>query len=261
MSSKPGSIAFDFDGVLCNGLKEYFQTAWRVYCEYWTVSSPVEPEGLAERFYTLRPVVEVGWEMPVVLRAIIQGFSDADILTSWPEIRQQLVKSEDLSKETIGQWVDGTRDQWIQTDLEGWLALHEFYPGTLETLQNLQHENIPFVIITTKESRFVRALLQRAQLDLASDKIFGKDCQRPKPETLKRLKPNLPGPIWFIEDRIAALQAVRAESSLQDVGLFLAEWGYNVALDHQNAKKTDGITCLSLETFNLGVESWLQANA
>ena len=80
MNSLPGSLAFDFDGILCNGLKEYFQTAWRVYCKFWTVSDTTPPEGLAERFYKLRPVVEVGWEMPVVIRAAIKGFSDDEIL-------------------------------------------------------------------------------------------------------------------------------------------------------------------------------------
>ena len=30
-------IAFDFDGVICDGLLEYFQTAWQAYCEVFSV--------------------------------------------------------------------------------------------------------------------------------------------------------------------------------------------------------------------------------
>jgi 3-deoxy-D-manno-octulosonate 8-phosphate phosphatase KdsC-like HAD superfamily phosphatase len=29
--SAPQTLALDFDGVLCDGLLEYFETAWRAY--------------------------------------------------------------------------------------------------------------------------------------------------------------------------------------------------------------------------------------
>lgn len=256
MSSGPGSLAFDFDGVLCNGLREYFQTAWRVYCNTWTVSSPRPPEGLAERFNILRPVVEVGWEMPVVLRAAIQGFSDADILNHWPQVRQQLVQTEDLSTQGLGEQVDVTRDRWIQQNLETWLDHHEFYPGVLDRLQQLQSLHIPFVIVTTKESRFVKRLLHRANILMDDDQIFGKDCKRPKSKTLRLLKPLLPSPIWFIEDRIAALQAVESEPDLQDIRLFLADWGYNIQRDRRRAAESKNLNCLSLEQFRQDFKYW-----
>ncbi|MEM9136985.1 MAG: HAD family hydrolase [Cyanobacteria bacterium P01_F01_bin.42] len=257
MNSGPGSLAFDFDGVLCNGLREYFQTSWRVYRQTWPVSNTEPPEGLASRFNRLRPVVEVGWEMPVVLRAVIQGFSDADILSRWPHIRQQLVQSEDLSIESIGQLVDATRDHCILHELDDWLDLHEFYPGVIQQLQQLQQNNIPFVIVTTKESRFVHRLLGRAGIVLGNDQIFGKDCKRPKPKTLRLLKTSLPLPIWFIEDRIAALKAVQAESDLQDIQLFLADWGYNIARDRKEADQSDAMTCLSLGKFQQSLADWV----
>ena len=33
----PTVLALDFDGVLCNGLSEYFQTAWRTYSQFWQI--------------------------------------------------------------------------------------------------------------------------------------------------------------------------------------------------------------------------------
>lgn len=257
MHRSPGSLAFDFDGVLCNGLREYFQTSWRVYQQTWR-SADIDPQAdLAARFSRLRPVVEVGWEMPVVLRAIMQGVSDAEVLDGWPQIRQQLVQADDLDIGRMGELVDATRDQWIQHELDAWLDLHDLYPGVLERLRELQRQNIPFVIVTTKESRFVYRLLQRFDLNLGRDQVFGKDCQRPKPETLRRLKTSLPGPIWFLEDRIAALKAVQAEPDLQDIRLFLADWGYNTALDREEAKQSDTVTCLSLQQFAQGFSVWI----
>ena len=52
--SSPDILALDFDGVVCDGLIEYFQTAWRAYCELFHPESAEPPEGLAERFYPLR---------------------------------------------------------------------------------------------------------------------------------------------------------------------------------------------------------------
>ena len=257
MNSLPGSLAFDFDGILCNGLREYFQTAWRVYCDIWGELNAQPPEGLAERFYKLRPVVEVGWEMPVVLRATMTGFSDDEVLADWHRVRQALVSGEKLDTPLIARKVDHTRDQWIQHELEAWLDLHSFYPGVLEMLRSLQAKQIPFVIVTTKESRFVKRLLARANIQLNDDQIFGKDCKRPKPETLRILKSSLPQPIWFVEDRIAALRAVQAQPDLQDIGLFLGDWGYNIERDRQEAESDPILHRLSLEKFAQPLESWI----
>ncbi|NET61482.1 MAG: HAD family hydrolase, partial [Symploca sp. SIO2E6] len=64
-------IALDFDGVLCDGLLEYFQASWYTYCQVWNPDSQKPPEDLAQKFYPLRPVIETGWEMPVLVRALI----------------------------------------------------------------------------------------------------------------------------------------------------------------------------------------------
>ena len=56
----PNILALDFDGVLCNGLEEYFLTAWRTYCQVWEPASQEPTEDLALVFYRLRPVIETG---------------------------------------------------------------------------------------------------------------------------------------------------------------------------------------------------------
>ena len=81
--TSPQILALDFDGVLCDGLLEYFETAWRAYCQVFEETLPNPPAGLADRFYPLRPVVESGWEMPLVLRALLGGIADEAILTHW----------------------------------------------------------------------------------------------------------------------------------------------------------------------------------
>ena len=41
--SETNLFAFDFDGVLCDGLREYFQAAWRTYAELGLESAGLDP--------------------------------------------------------------------------------------------------------------------------------------------------------------------------------------------------------------------------
>jgi phosphoglycolate phosphatase-like HAD superfamily hydrolase len=253
----PQTLALDFDGVLCDGLLEYFQTSWRAYRQTWLTSTHTPPDRLADSFYRLRPVVASGWEMPVLLRAIIKGFSEADILQQWQIVRTRIVADEDLNPKILGLRVDTIRDQWIGEDLTEWLSLHRFYPGVSQQLQQWLRADLNLLIITTKESRFVQKLLDRENIPLPSDRIFGKDRQLPKAEVLRNLQNQpAPDPIWFVEDLLATLETVKRQPDLQDIGLFLANWGYNTAGDRQLAAKDNRIRLLSLNQFSQPFSDW-----
>ena len=72
--------------------------------------------------------------------------------------------------------LDGLRDNSIAEDLAGWLSLHRFYPGVADRLQSLLQESpVKVAIVTTKEGRFVRELLQLAGVQMPSELIFGKE--------------------------------------------------------------------------------------
>jgi hypothetical protein len=245
-------LALDFDGVICNGLKEYFQSAWKAYCQIWNISDLVPPSTLAEQFYRLRPVVETGWEMPVVLRALNLGFTEADILQRWSAIATEVITQDKLAPLDLSKAVDSIRDTWIATDVDSWLAEHEFYPGVTQQMQELQE----FLIISTKEGRFIKQLLQQQGIQLSDQQVYGKEVKRLKYEILRDLKTKY-SDIWFVEDRLKTLQTVKQQSDLEDVMLFLADWGYNTASERQEAAIDDRIHLLSLEQFGQDFSSWL----
>ncbi len=255
----PAALALDFDGVLCNGLREYFQTALQTYRQIWSDSIDIAlaAADLESAFGRLRPVVETGWEMPLVLRALYLGWQEAEILADWPAARNQLLVDAQLEPKFLAALVDTTRDQWIAQDLSGWLALHDFYSGVIPQLQSWLASELPLFIITTKESRFVQALLSAAGLDFSLENITGKDAQRPKGETLKALTTNVPGAIWFVEDRLATLQKLEQDSQLVQVELFLGDWGYNTLEQHHTAATSDRLHLLSLSDFTNPLDQWL----
>ena len=132
-ATPPIVLALDFDGVICDGLREYFQTAWRAYCQIWQPDDVTPSEELAAQFYRLRPVVETGWgdaDSDPIARV---GTQEREILQNWATIAAQIITDDALNAASVSAIVDEIRDQWIATDLESWLAEHRFYPGVGRT--------------------------------------------------------------------------------------------------------------------------------
>jgi phosphoglycolate phosphatase-like HAD superfamily hydrolase len=259
-ANSPTILALDFDGVVCDGLIEYFEVAWRTYCQIWSPANDTPPDDLALRFYRLRPVIETGWEMPVLIKALIEGFSDDQILQSWTTITPQILAADNLEAKAVSTKLDHLRDEWIQTDLNGWLSLHRFYPGVIERLKITLESEVQLYIVTTKEGRFVKQLLQQEGVNLPPENIFGKEVKRPKYETLRELieKANIQNvSLWFVEDRLKTLQLVQQQSDLNHVQLFLADWGYNTQPEREAGKNDPRIQLISLSHFAHDFSTWL----
>jgi phosphoglycolate phosphatase-like HAD superfamily hydrolase len=259
-ANSPTILALDFDGVVCDGLIEYFEVAWRTYCQIWSPINDTPPDDLALRFYRLRPVIETGWEMPVLIKALIEGFNDDQILQSWTTITPQILAADNLEAKAVSTKLDHLRDEWIQTDLNGWLSLHKFYPGVIERLKITLESEVQLYIVTTKEGRFVKELLQQEGVDLPPENIFGKEVKRPKYETLRELieKANTQNvSLWFVEDRLKTLQLVQQQSDLNHVQLFLADWGYNTQPEREAGKNDPRIHLISLSHFAHDFSTWL----
>jgi len=255
----PTILALDFDGVVCDGLIEYFQTSWRSYCQIWHPADETPPEGLAAKFYRLRPVIEVGWEMPVLLRALILGVAEEKIWGDWVGLARQITSEEGLKAAEVGAILDGVRDEWIAGDLGGWLGLHRFYPGVIERLRGAIANSVKIYIITTKEGRFVRQLLQEQSVEIPEERIIGKEYKRPKYEILRELiaAGGSEVNIWFVEDRLKALQLVQQQSDLGAVRLFLADWGYNTQQIRDSIRDDNRIKLLSLSQFTGDFAAWV----
>ncbi|NJM85691.1 MAG: HAD family hydrolase [Leptolyngbyaceae cyanobacterium SL_1_1] len=255
---QPVLLAFDFDGVICDGLLEYFQTAWRAYQRLFPDAPAQPPTGLAEQFYPLRPVIETGWEMPVLLRVLIQGTTATQILSDWPTLARTTIAQAQIESDEAMSAVDSVRDDWIRSDLDNWLAQHRFYPGVLERLQRCLTADLVVVIISTKEGRFIQQLLQQQGVNFPGAKIFGKEVKQPKTQTLRQLAADfaVEQGIWFVEDRVQTLQKVQQAEDLSQVELFLADWGYNTEGDRALAQHDPRLHLLSLSQLVQEFSAW-----
>jgi hypothetical protein len=136
-------------------------------------------------------------------------------------------------------------------DLQEWLSRHRFYPEVIERFVE-QMEITPVVILTTKQERFVSALLDGQRIRFPSERIFGLDTGKTKEDVLEQLLEcsEFPDATWhFVEDRLATLIRVAGRERLQQVHLYLADWGYNTARDREEARKCPRITLWNSERF------------
>ena len=260
ISAEPKILALDFDGVICDGLLEYFQTTKYTYVKVWTENSLDFLNNFATNFYRLRSVIETGWEMPILLRALVLGFDQNQIQNDWFNICQKIIESDNLKKQTLITQLDEVRDNWIHSDLEGWLRLHRFYPGVIEKIGKVTGSSTLLYIVTTKEGRFVQQLLEKQGIELPRKNILGKEVKQPKYETIRQLlqeNPQFSNHLWFVEDLLKTLCKVQQQSDLKEVTLFLANWGFNTSKNHDLAKRNPYINLLSLEQFNDNYLSWI----
>ena len=258
----PDVLALDFDGVLCDGMREYFEASRRTHLRVWP-NERLPEEDVFPAFRALRPVILSGWEMPLLLRAIARGRSEADIFQSWDAVRDELVRTEarpgvDLVGE-LQRTLDDARREWIAADRDDWLSRNVPY-CRLDELRRVVGEPERALVVTTKEGEFARLVLDAWNVRLAG--IQGKEAGTHKCENLRTLiadfetargrRPTL----WFVEDRLETLQHVTTHLDLADVKLFLAAWGYNTATARTEASASGRVHVLELDRFRQGPSAW-----
>jgi len=116
------------------------------------------------------------------------------------------------------------------------------------------------VLVTTKEGEFAHLILDEWRVHLAD--IQGKEAGTHKCDNLRALisafaaahgrRPR----VWFVEDRFETLEHVTTHPDLEDVGLYLAAWGYNTPQTRATATASKRVRLLELEQFRQGVSAW-----
>jgi phosphoglycolate phosphatase-like HAD superfamily hydrolase len=260
----PALLALDFDGVLCDGRREYFEASRRAYREAWPGAREVGPAS-AMAFAAYRPLVESGWEMPVLLHALVAGEPPAALIdrAAWQATARRLLDSAGVASETLGRALNGVRDAWFARDPEDWVRHNVFYPGIATRLMAAVETGTRVVVVTTKAERFARALLVAQHPRLGELPVVGREPGRAvsKPETLTRLAlahglQRGAHDLWFVEDLLETLEAVHGTPALAGARLFLADWGYNTLEQRASVGWSRHVRLLSLAAWAAPFSAW-----
>lgn len=245
-------LALDFDGVICDSAAEGAVTAWRAGQRIWPQWQGAEPPAAyAERFVRLRPALETGYQMPLLMKLVVDQVSNADILTRFVPLCEELISAHGLTRKQLVDLFGEARDEWLARDTAGWLASHRFYPGVLARLREalLSH---PVYILTTKQERFTRQLLAAEGVAMPQERIWGLERNLTKSRLLEQIMadPAHRGSrIHFVEDRIETLLDVAKSPALNGVRLYLADWGYNTPAQREQARQHPRVTVWTIDRF------------
>ena len=285
-------LALDFDGVLCASSKESSQTAVQAAVSVWPdilPASSLSPSStmhhlLCKALMEVRPIIETGYENVLLARYFYEQLQETDktelacvghILQHWtPEFRDDLLHKYLSNKQQLSQAFAGARDNQITTNLSLWVERNAIYPHISQLLRHKHIDQSRTFIITTKQERFVEAILDNNGINLLKrnneriailnsdprcskvplalrsnvfdlENVFGS-----KANVLKHLlEENFQDPevvIHFVEDRfetllnIAKLRDTKEEySSLRRVQLYLVDWGYNTEDQRRQLAKSN----------------------
>ncbi len=242
-------LALDFDGVVCDSLREVFATALATY-------QSMEPESAllarlrsrrgAGRWHSLELVndpVMVSFEsmMPLGNRAEDFGVS-LRALDNFLELTDQ--GAYDTFYGTVDpEWMAEFHRRFYEQrnlarafDTQGWLELHAPYPAFLEILRRRSHE-ARIALATAKDRRSAEFLLAHLGVgDLFTPElILDKETGVSKTAHLTALRDRLDVPfkeITFVDDKLNHLESV-APLGVRPV---LAAWGFNTPREHSLAR-------------------------
>jgi len=253
-------LALDFDGVLCDSVGESSETGWKCALSLWPdIFGPAESERerVIEEMRLVRPVVETGYENLLLVRVLLErSHTVEELLADWPGILPQCMEKWGLERAPMVEFFGRVRDEWIESDLQGWLAPNRFYDGIPSALNTaLDSPSTDVQIVTTKQARFTYQLLSdMAGVPVPMERIFSTTVSgEPKTVVLRQLLAAAPDEgvrRVFVEDKISTLEKVCGEPDLADWELLLVDWGYNTPAERARAEANPRISVVSLDYFN-----------
>ncbi|XP_070681798.1 uncharacterized protein [Malus domestica] len=252
---------------------------------YSTVWIQLLDDWVLEQMYTVRPVVETGYENLLLVRLLLEmrmpsiressvaeGLTMEGILEKWSELKQVIMAEWGEERDALIHLFGKVRDEWMDEDLTTWIGANR-YPNGVYVGQNIRNDHFTDLLLgeyssvfrpchslassfphsSFAQARFGNALLRElAGVTIPPEKIFGLGSG-PKVEVLKQLqkKPEHQGlKLHFVEDQLAILKNVIKEPELDGWNLFLGNWGYNTQKEREEAETIPRIQIVELSDFS-----------
>ncbi len=231
---------FDFDGVIVDGMLEYWHSSL-LACEKYLNSPYISvDQKLYQRvpnsFVEIRPWVKYGWEMILIVHEIIKKENplknhNKDVfINNYHQNCQRILNENSWIPQDLQKILDKSRKYQIDKDFKSWVNLHNPFFEVMDFMQELRKREIKTGIITTKGKIFAEKILKH--LNIFPEFIFGYESGT-KIEIAEQLSQTYEI-LGFIEDRKKTLIDIKQKSETSHIPCFLADWGYLKKSDRHN---------------------------
>ena len=223
---------FDFDGVIVDGMQEYWHSSL-LACEKYLNSQYISVDQklyktVPNSFKEIRPWVKYGWEMILIVHEIIkienplENHNKDNFINNYYQNCQRILNDNSWNAEDLQKILDKSRKYQIDKDFKSWVNLHNPFFEVLSFMEELRKKEIKTGIITTKGKMFAEKILK--QLNIFPEFIFGYESGT-KIKIAEKIAQNYEI-LGFIEDRKKTLIDIKQNSQTSHIPCFLADWGY-----------------------------------
>ena len=230
-------ILFDFDGVIVNGIEEYWFSS-KLACEkylltdlhYLNINKYIE---VPKIFAEIRPWVKYGWEMVLITHEILKryeplnNFTKNSFLENYEENCSKLLLKYSWDSIELQRCLDEARVFQIKNDFNKWISLHQPFNEVVNFIKHAEEKGYKTGVISTKGKTFTSKIL--SNLNIFPELIFGYESGT-KVDIISKLSLNyeIKG---FIEDRRKTLLNILQNNQTKFIDCYLAEWGYLKSTD------------------------------
>jgi len=244
-------ILFDFDGVIINGIDEYWFSS-KLACEKYLLTNSQNLNinkyiEVPKIFVEIRPWVKYGWEMVLLTHEILKTYEPLDncskdsFLENYEGNCSKLLQQYSWYSSELQKYLDNARVFQIKNNLKQWISLHQPFNEVVSFIKYAKERGYKIGVISTKGKAFTTKIL--SNLNIFPELIFGYESGG-KVDIISNLSINydIKG---FIEDRRKTLSNILQNSKTNFINCYLAEWGYLKSTDKIDLPK--GIKLLKMK--------------
>jgi len=230
-------LLFDFDGVIVNGINEYWFSS-KLACDKFLLNNSKNLNlnkyiEIPKIFVEIRPWVKYGWEMVLITHEILKKHEPLNYLTKNSFLENYEVNCSKLllkyswNSIELQQCLDNARIFQINNDLKKWISLHRPFSEVVSFIKYAKDKGYKIGVISTKGKTFTSKIL--SNLNIFPELIYGYESGA-KVDIIAKLslKYDIKG---FVEDRRKTLSNILKNNQTKLINCYLAEWGYLKSTD------------------------------
>jgi len=240
--SKQKLFLFDFDGVIVDGINEYWHSSL-LACEKFLNSPDIKIDQnyykeISNTFKEVRPFVKYGWEMVLIVHQIIKrenslSNNKKNFINNYHYNCQKILNDNSWLSEDLQNFLDESRQYQIDKNFEMWVNLHNPFYEVIDFIRKINKVEIKTGIITTKGEKFASRIIKK--LNIFPTFVFGYESGK-KIEIAGKLSQKYEI-IGFLEDRRKTLVDIKQNPETKHIPCYLADWGYLKDSDRKNLPK------------------------